>query len=231
MEAPRELNLCTDNLAHDDGPMWVVAPGTEGSTLYIRSDLVPHWRPIKKAPEAEPILAIWEGGGSDVSELLDGEWYHAHASKRIPHAEPPTHWMPLIAPPAEPLRDRGSRVSKVLPVPVRTVLEQLLSDDGVSLPRGGGAEKAIPCFHPDHLDRTPSMSVNVAKGVYNCHGSGASGNAYDYLTQIRRLEPAEAMRALEGAGATDTFAKATRKQSDANEEQPPAPAALHENAV
>ena len=100
-----------------------------------------------------------------------------------------------------------------------TVLEQLLSDDGIVLPRGGGAEKAIPCFNPSHVDRTPSMSVNVAKGVYNCHGCGASGNAYDYLTQIRGLAPADAMRALEGSGATDTFAKAQRKQSDANEEK------------
>ena len=75
-----------------------------------------------------------------------------------------------------------------------TVLEQLLADDGFDLPRGGGAEKSIQCFFPDHDDRTASMSVNVAKGVYNCHGCGKSGNAYKYLTELRRLSPRERCR-------------------------------------
>ena len=38
-EAPERLDLCPDNLAHDDGPMWIVAPGTEGATPYVRAAL------------------------------------------------------------------------------------------------------------------------------------------------------------------------------------------------
>ena len=73
------------------------------------------------------------------------------------------------------------------------ILDELLERDGVVLPSGGGAEKSVQCFFDDHDDKTASMSVNVSKGVYNCHGCGKSGNSYQYLTDHRGLSPKEAM--------------------------------------
>ena len=100
-----------------------------------------------------------------------------------------------------------------------TVLEELLREDGIHVPRGGGVEKAIKCFAPDHNDTTPSLSVNVVKGLYNCHGCGLTGNAYSYLTEIRGYSPAEAMRTLEKAGATANHSSALQAQDKANKER------------
>ena len=100
---------------------------------------------------------------------------------------------------------------------LQSVLETLLKEDGIVLPRQGGAEKSVTCFSPHHDDKTASMSVNVSKGVYNCHGCGASGNAYQYLTEIRKLSSAEAMKAIEAAGGSETYANSSRKQYEDNE--------------
>ena len=82
------------------------------------------------------------------------------------------------------------------------LLQALLAEDGIHLPDAGGAEKAIKCFSPAHEDTAPSMSVNVAKGLYLCHACGIKGNAYTYLTEIRGVSPKEAMQRLEEAGMT-----------------------------
>ena len=70
-----------------------------------------------------------------------------------------------------------------------TILESLLALDGVVLPRGGGANKMVECFSPSHDDRNASMSVNVSKGVYNCHGCGIKGNAYASQTCLLYTSP------------------------------------------
>lgn len=100
-----------------------------------------------------------------------------------------------------------------------TILATLLAEDNIHLPAGGGAEKAILCFSPDHADKTPSMSVNVAKGLYNCKGCGIKGNAYKYLTEIRRLTPQEAMQKLEALGATPAHTSALQKDTQAASDQ------------
>ena len=83
-----------------------------------------------------------------------------------------------------------------------SILQILLERDGIPLPKGGRAEKAIKCFMPGHDDGSPSMSVNVAKSVYFCHGCEAKGNAYTYLTDVRGLGKAEATKILVSLGAT-----------------------------
>ena len=93
----------------------------------------------------------------------------------------------------------------------RTALEELLLEDGIPLPEKGGADKMVLCWI--HDEKTPSMSVNVAKGVYNCHGCGASGNAYQYLTECRKYSEQEAMQRLEELGATDTYKDAMHRQA------------------
>ena len=78
-------------------------------------------------------------------------------------------------------------------MPARLV--DLLREDGVEL-RGKGPEIAAKC--PFHDDRTPSMSVNVEKEVYNCHGCGAEGDAVIYLMDKRGLSRKEALREVKG---------------------------------
>ncbi len=54
---------------------------------------------------------------------------------------------------------------------------------GIELPGWPKLEAPIRCFaQPDahtHNDRSPSCSVNLASGAWNCHGCGAHGGAYD----------------------------------------------------
>lgn len=82
------------------------------------------------------------------------------------------------------------------PIPA-IALQRLLEEDGIKLPSSGGAEKYIRCFSAAHNDSNPSMAVNVATGVYLCHGCGLKGNTITYLTEIRGLSPKEAGTLLE----------------------------------
>ena len=54
---------------------------------------------------------------------------------------------------------------------------------GVELPAWSNREAPVRCFaQPDahnRGDRSPSCSVNLASGAWNCHGCGAHGGAYD----------------------------------------------------
>ena len=54
---------------------------------------------------------------------------------------------------------------------------------GIELPGWPKLEAPTRCFaQPDahnHADRSPSCSVNLASGAWNCHGCGARGGAYD----------------------------------------------------
>lgn len=83
-----------------------------------------------------------------------------------------------------------------------SILQALLENDGIKLPTAGGAEKSIKCFMLGHDDDTPSMSVNIAKDLYYCHGCKAKGNPYTYLTDVRGCSKKEALRILETYGAT-----------------------------
>ena len=49
---------------------------------------------------------------------------------------------------------------------------------------------------PFHAEKTPSFRVNDAKGVYNCFGCGASGDAIRFLMDHERMTFLEAARAL-----------------------------------
>ena len=60
---------------------------------------------------------------------------------------------------------------------------------GIELPGWPKLEAPIRCFaQPDahnHNDRSPSCSVNLASGAWNCHGCGAHGGAYDAALAAR----------------------------------------------
>src|SRR5947209_4573905 len=54
---------------------------------------------------------------------------------------------------------------------------------GIQLPGWSRRDAPVRCFaQPDahqHGDRSPSCSVSLASGAWNCHGCGARGGAYD----------------------------------------------------
>lgn len=80
-------------------------------------------------------------------------------------------------------------------------LEYFLSLDGIE-PKGTGNERTVSCFNPNHDDKTPSMSINVGKGVFHCHGCGISGNVITYLEKFARktMTGPEIRKALEDRG-------------------------------
>lgn len=61
---------------------------------------------------------------------------------------------------------------------------------GIELPGWPKLEAPVCCFaHPDahnRGDRSPSCSVNLASGAWNCHGCGAHGGAYDAALAVGR---------------------------------------------
>ena len=77
-------------------------------------------------------------------------------------------------------------------MPTPTLID-LLAADGVTV-KGSGNNWLGLC--PFHDDKTSSFNVDPEKGVYFCHGCGAKGNAYQYLTRKRDLTPAEAKAIL-----------------------------------
>lgn len=72
---------------------------------------------------------------------------------------------------------------------------------GIELPAWSQREAPVRCFaHPDaHArgDRSPSCSVNLDSGAWNCHGCGAHGGAYDAAI-ARGHSPRSAMELLIG---------------------------------
>jgi hypothetical protein len=66
----------------------------------------------------------------------------------------------------------------------RADLVRVVEDAGVKLKRGGSEYKGC-C--PFHQEKTPSFSVNRAKGVYHCHGCGQGGNVYNFVMETQGL--------------------------------------------
>jgi hypothetical protein len=75
---------------------------------------------------------------------------------------------------------------------------------GVALAEWAQAEASVSCFaHPEahaRHDRDASCSVNVEPGLWNCHGCGEGGGAYDAAT-ARGRTPREAMDLLVSCGS------------------------------
>ena len=56
---------------------------------------------------------------------------------------------------------------------------------------------------PFHEDKTPSLSVNQEKGLYNCFGCGESGDVFNLVMRVRKLGFPEAVSYLENFVATN----------------------------
>lgn len=76
--------------------------------------------------------------------------------------------------------------------PLDRVYEELT---GASL-RGGGTERAGHC--PFHDDKTPSLSINVEKQLFNCSAAacGAAGDVFDFVQRQRGCQFIEALEWL-----------------------------------
>lgn len=97
------------------------------------------------------------------------------------------------------------------------VLETLFEQDGIEL-RGGGENKESRCISPHHKDSKPSLSVNLTKGTYLCHGCGIKGNAYTYLTAIKGKSQSEAAEVLKAFGWGEDRFKHARQQEQKKED-------------
>lgn len=57
---------------------------------------------------------------------------------------------------------------------------------------GRGTQRTMRC--PFHEDGTPSLSVNMARGVWYCHGCGASGDGIAFVQRLKGLDFPAAVR-------------------------------------
>jgi hypothetical protein len=76
-----------------------------------------------------------------------------------------------------------------------------LVSETVQLRRVGQQWRGLCPFHPD---RDPSLSVEPAKGVYLCHGCGATGNAITWVARVHGMIDGDAVHwLLQRAGIPD----------------------------
>lgn len=61
---------------------------------------------------------------------------------------------------------------------------------------GGGPTKKALC--PFHSEKTPSLSVNVDKGLWFCFGCRAGGSVVDFIARLSNRQPEEVFKELAG---------------------------------
>jgi len=74
-------------------------------------------------------------------------------------------------------------------------LAEVLAKDGVKLTGTGSARMALCMFH---VENTPSMSVNVEKGLWWCFGCNIGGSVLDYLARRQGKPVEEVLKELSG---------------------------------
>lgn len=92
------------NIALKDGRELLIAPDYDTARQMERALLAAlrlrEWRPIETAPKDEPVLVLFDGTGiPEIMELTRSGWVWANGIHRFTGDHPPTHWMPLPAPP------------------------------------------------------------------------------------------------------------------------------------
>ncbi len=77
--------------------------------------------------------------------------------------------------------------------------------------RSGRNHMAVCVFHQE---KTPSMSIDVARGLYHCHGCHASGDMFTFVQETQGLSFTEALEFLaRRAGITLTEDPAARRRA------------------
>ena len=54
------------------------------------------------------------------------------------------------------------------------------------------------CCCPFHDDKSPSLSINVEKDVFICHGCGRKGDSVDWLIEHKKMSPSDAILEIYG---------------------------------
>lgn len=65
-------------------------------------------------------------------------------------------------------------------------LERVLDQYGIELSRQSGR---LMCRCPFHADGTPSMSIDLAKGVWNCFSGCGGGSSIDFIARMSNEDP------------------------------------------
>ena len=88
---------------------------------------------------------------------------------------------------------KGIGAATIEEIKARVDLVDLISSYGVSVKSAGGSKKAC-C--PFHNEKTPSFSINEAKGFYHCFGCGESGDAIKFVEKMEGLSFVDAVKKL-----------------------------------
>lgn len=75
----------------------------------------------------------------------------------------------------------------------------LISSSGVSLVQKGASWMGRCPFHED---KSPSLSVNRDKGLFNCFGCGAGGDVFDFVMRQQGVPFKEALSILKGTSSS-----------------------------
>ncbi|MGH2866334.1 MAG: toprim domain-containing protein [Solirubrobacteraceae bacterium] len=103
---------------------------------------------------------------------------------------------------------------------------------GIELPAWSMREAPVRCFaQPDahnHADRSPSCSINLTSGAFNCHRCGAHGGAYDAALSVGHT-PRSAMALLitHGLAAPRPSDRRSPASPPARRSGPPHPTPKH----
>ena len=88
---------------------------------------------------------------------------------------------------------RGITEATLEEIKSRIDLADLIASYGVQI-RHSGSSKMASC--PFHQDKTPSFSINDAKGFYHCFSCGESGDAIKFVERMEGLGFTEAVKKL-----------------------------------
>lgn len=117
---------------------------------------------------------------------------------------------------------RHARTDSVIVQPYRKISE--LTVDEITcyfIARGidvaaSGIREQINALCPFHGDQKPSLSINLKKGVWNCHGCGARGGIIDFEMRHSRCTKAAAYQNVAAiTGANDILATVDREEPEA----------------
>ena len=72
-------------------------------------------------------------------------------------------------------------------------LQAIMEGDGIKLIGSGVRRTALCCFHKE---KTPSLSVNLERGVFYCFGCQKGGSVIDYIAWRDGKDPADVLREL-----------------------------------
>lgn len=116
--------------------------------------------------------------------------------RRFEFAERDLRWRQRAADKGAPAMDRSTEWrERVERVKANVDLAHLIAEecDGAK-PSGPGKWQCCCPFHPD---RSPSLSIDVDKGLWNCHGCHVGGDCFTYVELRYGLDFAAAVRHLE----------------------------------